>query len=213
MEVDPPSDRIELDFRVDGHPMGSRVVTGAVPLFTADAHGANGVSLFNRVELIRDGVVLDSQVRIGNTIHWEFRDLLAEGESHWYYVRVRQVDGDLAWSAPVWVTAEIDPSSVEIAGAPGVLRLLPSVPNPTSGATAVRFILPGEGGIRPVRLVVQDAAGRRVTDTGQRRTPLVRKAGSGCARRGGPARRGRGLPGPRAARWPPAALRPRGAVK
>jgi len=171
MEVSPPSDRIELDFAVDGHPMGSVVTTSGQPRFTVWAHGTNGVSLFNRVELLRDGVVRDSRILIGNTISYDFTDGLADGESHFYYARVSQVDGDQCWSAPVWVTAEV--GSGAVADLPGELRLLAPAPNPFERTTRIRFHLPPAGpnggeGLRSAAILVHDAAGRTVRQFGPR---------------------------------------------
>jgi hypothetical protein len=33
-------------------------------------------------------------------------DTAKPGESHYYYVRVEQTDGNLAWGSPVWITYE-----------------------------------------------------------------------------------------------------------
>jgi len=159
MEVDPPSDRLELRFTVDGYPMGSVVTTGASPLFTVDAQGMNGVSLFNRVELFRDGVLCDMQIIIGNQIHYEFRDALSEGESHCYFARATQVDSDQCWSAPVWVTAHVDPVAVGGDEASGPGSGLVCLPNPAGAATAVRWVAQSpEASFQ--RLCLLDARGR-----------------------------------------------------
>jgi hypothetical protein len=163
MEVDPPSDRIELDFRCDGSPMGSDVVTGCCPLFTAHARAVNGVSLFNRVELFRDGVVYDTRMIVGVEIDYQFRDQLADGASHYYFVRVSQVDSDQCWSSPVWVRVEVDPAAV--AGRPP--RLLAPVLRPRAGGTEIRFLLP-DGEDRQVSFTIHDISGRAVRRLGPR---------------------------------------------
>lgn len=176
MEVDPPTDRMELDFRVDGHPMGSEVVTDVNPTFSATAHSANGFSLFNRLELYKDGMVVETYVQIGTTISHDFHDFIPDGETHYYFVRGRQVDGDLCWSAPVWVTSQQTPGAVAEEGTP--VRLF-SAPNPMTSSTEIRFVLPGlaeasrtrfaAGTFRRVRLTVHDGTGRLVRDLGEQR--------------------------------------------
>ncbi len=165
MEVDPPSDRIELDFRVDGSPMGSEITVGSRPLLTATANAVNGVSLFNRVELFRDGQIIDTQILIGTTIHYEFRDMLTNGETHYYYVRVNQVDSDQAWSAPVWVTAQVDPA--DAADGVAAPERLSCAPNPAASGALIRLSVPaGNPAGVPGRLEILDPSGRRVRDLG-----------------------------------------------
>jgi hypothetical protein len=34
---------------------------------------------------------------------FKFRDETGNGEMDWYYLRVAQTNGSLAWSSPIWV--------------------------------------------------------------------------------------------------------------
>jgi hypothetical protein len=165
MEVCPASDRMELDFRIDGQPMGSEITVGICPHFTVEARSVNGTSLFSRVDLYRDGVLRDARSILGTQIFYEYYEALAEGEAHYYYARASQLDGDRAWSSPIWVQAHIDPvgvSSMAIGG-PGALR---AAPDPFTTTTAVRLVtgdravVDGAGGA--FRLRVLDPAGRLV---------------------------------------------------
>jgi hypothetical protein len=194
MEVSPPSDRMELDFRVDGQPMGSEVVTDINPHFTATARSVNGISFFNRFELYRDGVVCLTQISIGTTIYFDAYDGAADGESHYYFLRAHQVDGDFCWSAPVWVTVRATEASVEAGEAAGHSTSLRGWPNPFVSSTELRFTLPatatpslpgsvdhrgGAAGAENtaladryrVRLTLYDLSGRQVTDLGSRVLP------------------------------------------
>jgi hypothetical protein len=163
-EVDPPSDRINLWFWLNDSIMGSRVETPGPVVISAHAEALNGVSLFNRVDLFRDGVIVDSQILVDTVIDYQYEESIGEGESHYYFVRVRQVDGDYAWSAPIWV------QQVGSSGAPGgqpkaQLRLLPSAPNPFFPRTEIRYESPGVLA-GPLRLTIHDVLGRRVRDFG-----------------------------------------------
>jgi len=163
MEVDPPSDRIELDFRIDGSPMGSEIVVGPNPHVTVRARGINGVSLFNRVQLYRDGLLYNSQILVGNEIFYEFVDGLVDGESHYYFVKVRQVDSDLCWSSPIWVRAEVQESAVEQRSRSERLRVFDTVA--LTNSAPLRFELPARTGqAPPITLTLYDARGRRVRD-------------------------------------------------
>ena len=151
MEVFPASDRMELEFRIDGQIMGSRSV--------------NGTSLFSRVYLYRDGVVRNSQATLGTQVSYEYYEPLAEGEEHYYYARADQLDGDHAWSSPIWVHAHIDPAGVSplAIGGPGTLR---AAPDPFTTATAIRLVTGDRSGGDVAggtfRLRVLDPAGRLV---------------------------------------------------
>lgn len=165
MEVSPPNDRMELDFRIDGQPMGSEMTCGIAPHFTIEARSVNGTSLFVRADLFRDGVLRDSRSIIGTEIFYEYYEALAEGEAHYYYARVSQQDGDQAWSSPIWVHAHIDPAAVT-SPMPESRGGLQAVPDPFSTTTVIRLssggpaVSPGAG--PEPRLHVLDPAGRLI---------------------------------------------------
>ncbi len=163
MEVDPPSDRIGLAFYANGSPMGSRLSSGTHLDLTGAAWALNGTSLFNRVDLLRDGEVVDSRIQIGAQIDWSFTQVLTQGESHYYFVRVTQVDGDRAWSSPVWVEGEVDPASAwpDSRALGCKLRV---VPNPVADHASFEASVPESDptGSRLATLEIRDLQGRRV---------------------------------------------------
>ena len=55
--------------------------------------------------MVRDNqYVYSAEPATGESFELRFRETtLAPGE-HYYYVRVEQKDGNVAWSSPVWVT-------------------------------------------------------------------------------------------------------------
>jgi|GEM_PF-851649 len=163
MEVNPPTDRIALEFYANGQIMGQEVVSGAHLTLTGSAVALNGSGLFVRAELYEDGVVVADHLEVATTISWVFDRGLADGESHYYFVRVSQVDGDKTWSAPVWVTADVDPASTEDNGEGSVARLLPCFPNPFDESTTVRFQVPG-GSPQAASIAVLDLQGRLVRE-------------------------------------------------
>ncbi len=145
MEVDPPSDRIELEFYGNGAVMGQEIETGPIVSLTGTARAVNGTGLFNRVDLFQDGVIVDGVTQIGTAIDWWFQRALQDGESHFYFVRVRQVDGDFAWSAPIWAHAVVDPASAGDLADPQRTHWLPPEPNPFSNETLLTFRLAAGG--------------------------------------------------------------------
>ena len=61
--------------------------------------------MLKRVDLIRDGKILYTSNLAQPTANLDFVDseAPASGESY-YYVRVLQEDGEIAWGSPAWIT-------------------------------------------------------------------------------------------------------------
>ena len=95
-------DRILVEFSVSGHPMGS-AVSGARTGRRRIEVLAAGTAPLSRVEVLKNNEVLTT---------WEpgtfvFRSTLTDprggaSPSEWYYLRVLQSDGEMAWSSPIW---------------------------------------------------------------------------------------------------------------
>lgn len=93
-------ERIYVEFRVNGRPMGSET-TGAGP--PEIAVRVIGTADLLRAELIRDGRVIYAPAGKGREMQFAYRDLMPLEGEHYYYLRVRQTDGAVAWASPVWV--------------------------------------------------------------------------------------------------------------
>jgi len=96
--------KIILNFRVADAPMGSEVTwdksRGAIPI----AIRAVACDEIDRVEIIRNGRIVFSKTGDGVFAqHLLEDDNPPEGES-WYYAKIIQQDGQMAWSSPVWVS-------------------------------------------------------------------------------------------------------------
>lgn len=90
-----------LSFEVNGHQMGSIVEEPAktvkVAVEVEDPDEGDEVAKF---ELFEDGKVVETG---GTTDVWVVAKTADVGQ-HYYFVKVTQADGNLLWSAPVWVT-------------------------------------------------------------------------------------------------------------
>ena len=97
--------RIFLDVRVNGRLMGEKVqVKRDAPIVvTASVIGANDVE---SVDLCRSNKFIYMKPGEGRKAEFEYRDMEPPPGPSYYYVRVKQKDGELAWSSPVWVTRE-----------------------------------------------------------------------------------------------------------
>ena len=53
--------------------------------------------------MIRDNQVVYSQKPAGESYDLRFRETSLGPGEHFYYVRLEQADGNVAWSSPVWI--------------------------------------------------------------------------------------------------------------
>lgn len=98
-------ERIVLDFRINGQLMGSEISTKQVPQIQVRV---TGTAPLHAVEIIRSGHVFGGvHLQPGEsirTLSFELQDeIIIPGEEHYYYLRVLQNDGNMAWSSPIWV--------------------------------------------------------------------------------------------------------------
>jgi hypothetical protein len=95
------TDNIILDFRAgDNHMMGDIFEASSSPKFQVKVVGTAPIA---KVEIIKDGkFVFDTQPN-GVTANFSYVDANPGKAESWYYVRVTQLDRNLAWSSPIWV--------------------------------------------------------------------------------------------------------------
>lgn len=99
---------IVLDFRIEDALMGSEIRVDHQPQITGRVQGT---AALRSVEIIRDGQVfagLDCRPGEGlSELSLALVDaMIIPGESHYYYLRALQEDGNMAWSSPIWVNYE-----------------------------------------------------------------------------------------------------------
>ncbi len=96
------TDNILLDVRSGDHFMGDTFTTKE-PL--AVSVTVRGTASLSKVHVVRDNKYVFSTEPNGREVKLTYRDDDAKpGETHYYYVRVEQSDGNLAWGSPLWVT-------------------------------------------------------------------------------------------------------------
>jgi hypothetical protein len=100
------TDNIVLDVRMGAHVQGDEVRTAAPRLEVV----VLGTGPIDRAEVLRDGEVVRTERPAGKAAELRFtwRDPAPpRGERpSYYYVRVLQQDGQMAWGSPFWVTAK-----------------------------------------------------------------------------------------------------------
>ena len=93
--------RIVLEFEVDGAPMGS-VLECERPEPRIDV-AVTGTEAVTFVEVLRGRDVIYEHTGNGPSVRFTLTDADAPEGGTYYYVRVIQADGEMAWSSPVWV--------------------------------------------------------------------------------------------------------------
>lgn len=94
------TDNIVLEFWVGDHLMGDQFQARENQRIRIRAIGTGEISA---VRLIRDGQFIYEAQPGEREIDLEYVDTEAGEGSHWYYTRIEQANGELAWSSPVWV--------------------------------------------------------------------------------------------------------------
>ena len=86
------------------HFMGEEFTTSAAP--PALSVKVQGTGSISRVDVLRDSQVVFSSQPASRTVDLEYQDRDSARGTHYYYVRVLQEDGMIAWSSPIWATIE-----------------------------------------------------------------------------------------------------------
>jgi len=96
--------RIALNFTVNGAIMGSEITAPDGQARVIEAQ-VTGTAPLERLELVKNGDVVYQQPCSGMREVLDVAEADAEGAA-FYYLRVFQADGEMAWSSPVWVDPE-----------------------------------------------------------------------------------------------------------
>jgi hypothetical protein len=95
------TDNIVLEFRMGEHFMGDEFSTDEVPPILVKAVGTGPVAA---VDIIRNNRSIYRNGGGGLQVDVSYRDTAPEPGTSFYYVRFEQLDGNVAWSSPIWVT-------------------------------------------------------------------------------------------------------------
>ncbi|MER3415217.1 MAG: hypothetical protein C4297_03265 [Gemmataceae bacterium] len=95
------TDNIVLDVRCGQAIMGDVVTLHKPPTLTVYVRGT---APLDKVEILKDSKPVHSfQPLAGEEFRGQWTDDTSDTADHYYYVRVQQKDGELAWSSPIWV--------------------------------------------------------------------------------------------------------------
>ncbi len=97
------TDNIILEFRIGNGFMGDEITVTEPPTLWVKVKGTNELS---RVDIVRNNEFIYNTDPKGRNTTFTFRDNKAVKSVSYYYVRVQQEDGQMAWSSPIWVTVK-----------------------------------------------------------------------------------------------------------
>ena len=96
------TDNIILDVRSGPHMMGDQIESAGPVQLKVEIEGTAPLAV---VQVIRDNkVVYNHDGAAGRRARFEWTDMESLKGRHYYYVRVQQVDRQMAWGSPLWVT-------------------------------------------------------------------------------------------------------------
>ena len=95
------TDNIVLDFRMGDAFMGEETAASEPQRVFVRTRGTDKISA---IHLIRNGTYVYKVEPGKQEAEFEYLDVEAGPGDHWYYVRVEQDDGELAWSSPIWIS-------------------------------------------------------------------------------------------------------------
>lgn len=98
---------LKVDFSIGGKPMGSSITHTGTPVITVSASDADGenvsnISLYYGVPGSGSNPTILTSVT--NTANLSYTHALANNATCYYYARVTQADGNIAWTSPIWYT-------------------------------------------------------------------------------------------------------------
>jgi len=94
------TDNIVLEFWAGSHFMGDDFTATAPQRIRVKAQGTDTIEA---IHLIRDAQYIYKWAPNARNADFQFSDPAAGKGQHWYYVRLEQKNGELAWSSPIWV--------------------------------------------------------------------------------------------------------------
>src|SRR5262245_21641041 len=96
------TDNILLVVRAGEQLMGDAFTTAQRPALEINAHGTAPIT---KLHVIRDNKYVYSSEPKTAQVKLLYTDMdTPAGKTSYYYVRVEQADGNLAWASPMWIT-------------------------------------------------------------------------------------------------------------
>jgi hypothetical protein len=97
------TDNIIVDVRSGNHVMGDELKTAEAPALEIHVIGTGKLA---KIDVLRDSDVVATLRPNGEEHKGAWTDPAPRAGTHYYYVRVLQENGEIAWASPLWITRE-----------------------------------------------------------------------------------------------------------
>jgi hypothetical protein len=97
------TDNLIVEAWANGHFMGDEFTTKERPTLTLKAQGTDVIA---KVDLVRNNKYIYTTVRDAPVVEIKYTDMEPEQGLNYYYFRIQQDDGEVAWASPLWVHYE-----------------------------------------------------------------------------------------------------------
>jgi hypothetical protein len=94
------TDNIIVDFKSGEHVMGDEFTINSPPTLQFYVRGTNDLA---KIDILQDSRVVHTIRPRSAEYRGSWTAPAAAGESHYYYLRVEQSDGEMAWASPMWI--------------------------------------------------------------------------------------------------------------
>jgi hypothetical protein len=99
---------IVLDFTLDGHLMGSELTSAQVSGRPHIRVAVRACANVDRIGICKNGHLVAHNPGMTSKETWDWVDLdFDPAVDNYYYVRVAQVDGEMAWASPIWISPQL----------------------------------------------------------------------------------------------------------
>lgn len=95
------TDNIVVNWRAENHFMGASFDSPKAPVMRAHVLGTGNLAL---ISVVKNNRVVYTAPGRGAEAKFQFTDREISKGTAWYYLRVEQQDGQIAWSSPLWIT-------------------------------------------------------------------------------------------------------------
>jgi len=94
-------DKIVLQFSMDGHLMGEEYSTDKPPVMHVRISGTDKIK---QVDIVKNNTFIHTTAPGAPNVEFSFLDNKIKAGTSYYYVRLVQENGKMAWASPIWVT-------------------------------------------------------------------------------------------------------------
>ncbi len=108
---------VKLKFRSGEHWMGESFSQSGNISFAIDVSDPDPWDYISRIEVFQNGNVIASELTDTTTLFWNPEITPPSGKQH-FFVKVKQGDGDIIWSSPIWIECNTSLPSTPILCSP-----------------------------------------------------------------------------------------------